>query len=180
MSVLIVEVIEFFLPFSLGRSMVSSALVVYLFQVLSYRKCYIKFAALSLFYMLLLAMSDFSILVVCSMTSGKPFDAFLTISVYRVIATVIHTLVLSFVVYLIYHISENTFRMGKRYVISLLVLSILILVLTLLIFQYFCQWGISVWRICLCGECWWRCHWFRSFILSVWNGHTPSSRKICY
>lgn len=151
MSVLIVEVTDFFLPFSLGRSMVSSTLVFYLFQVLLYRKYYIKCAALSLFYMLMLAMSDFSILVVCSMTSGKPFDAFLTISVYRIIATVIHTLVLSFVVYLIYHISENTFRMGKRYVISLLVLSILILVLTLLIFQYFLSMGhisladLSVW-----------------------------------
>lgn len=150
-SVLIVEVIDFFLPFSLGRSMVSSALVFYLFQVLLYRKYYIKCAALSLFYMLMLAMSDFSILVVCSMTSGKLFDAFLTISVYRIIATVIHTLVLSFVVYLIYHISENTFRMGKRYVISLLVLSILILVLTLLIFQHFLSMGhisladLSVW-----------------------------------
>ena len=86
-SVLIVEVIDCFLPFSLGRSMVSSALVFYLFQVLLYRKYYIKCAALSLFYMLMLAMSDFSILVVCSMTSGKPFDAFLTISVYRIIAT---------------------------------------------------------------------------------------------
>ena len=140
-SVLIVEVTDFFLPFSLGRSMVSSALVFYLFQVLLYRKYYIKCAALSMFYMLMLAMSDFSILVVCSMTSGEPFDVFLSMSVYRIIATVIHTLVLSFVVYLIYHISENTFRMGKRYVICLLVLSILILVLTLLIFQYFLSMG---------------------------------------
>ena len=140
-SVLIVEVTDFFLPFSLGRSMVSSVLVFYLFQVLLYRKYYIKCAALSMFYMLMLAMSDFSILVVCSMTSGEPFDVFLSMSVYRIIATVIHTLVLSFVVYLIYHISENTFRMGKRYVICLLVLSILILVLTLLIFQYFLSMG---------------------------------------
>lgn len=141
MSVLIVEVIDFFLPFSLGRSMISATLVFYLFQVVLYRKYYIKCAALSVFYMLMLAMSDFSILVVCSMTSGKTFDVFLSMSVYRIIATVIHTLVLSFVVYLIYHISENTFHMGKRYVISLLVSSILILVLTLLIFQYFLSMG---------------------------------------
>lgn len=140
-SVLIVEVGDFFLPFSLVRSMVSSTVAFYFFQVILYRKYYIKCAALSLFYMLMLAMSDFSILVVCSLTSGKPFDVFLTISVYRVIATVIHTLVLAFVVYLIYHISENTFQMGKRYVISLLVLSILILVTTLLIFQYFLSMG---------------------------------------
>lgn len=151
MSVLIVEVIDFFLPFSLGRSMISSVLVFYLFQVILYKKYFIKCAALSLVYMLMLAMSDFSILAVCSMTSGEPFDAFLSISVYRVIAMVIHILVLSFVVYLIYHISENTFRMGKRYVISLLVLSILILVLTLLIFQHFLSMGhigladLSVW-----------------------------------
>lgn len=97
-SVLIVEVADFFLPFSLVRSMVSSTLVFYLFQVVLYRKYYIKCAALSLFYMLMLAMSDFSILVVCSMTSGKPFDVFLSMSVYRIIATVIHTLVLSLVV----------------------------------------------------------------------------------
>ena len=140
-SVLIVEAGDSFLPFSLGRSMISSTLVFYLLQVIIYRKYYIKCAALSLFYMLMLAMSDFSILVVCSMTSGKPFDVFLSISVYRVIATVIHMLVLSFAVYLIYHISENTFRMGKRYVISLLVLSILILVTVLLIFQYFLSMG---------------------------------------
>ena len=50
-------------------------------------------------------------------------------------------MVLSFIIYLIYHISENTFRMGKRYVISLLVLSILILVTTLLMFQYFLSMG---------------------------------------
>lgn len=140
-SVLIVEVGDFFLPFSLGRSMISSTLVFYLFQVILYRKYYVKCMALSLFYMLMLAMSDFSILVVCSLTSGKPFAVFLSMSVYRVIATVIHTLVLSFAVYLIYHISENTFRMGKRYVISLLVMSILILVTTLLIFQYFLSMG---------------------------------------
>ena len=140
-SVLIVEAGDFFFPFSLGRSMISSTLIFYLLQVIIYRKYYIKCAALSLFYMLMLAMSDFSILVVCSLTSGKPFDVFLSISVYRVIATVIHTLVLSFVVYLIYHISENTFRMGKRYVISLLVLSIIILVTILLIFQYFLSMG---------------------------------------
>lgn len=140
-SVLIVEVGDFFLPFSLGRSMVSSTLVFYLLQIIIYRKYYMKCAALSLFYMLMLAMSDFSILVVCSLTSGKPFDVFLSMSVYRVIATVIHTLVLSFIVWLMYHISENTFQMGKRYVISLLVLSILILVTTLLIFQYFLSMG---------------------------------------
>lgn len=140
-SVLIVEVGDFFLPFSLGRSMISSTFVFYLFQVILYRKYYIKCAALSLFYMLMLAMSDFSILVMCSLTSGRPFAVFLSMSVYRIIATVIHTLVLSFVIYLIYHISENTFRMGKRYVISLLVLSILILVTTLLIFQYFLAMG---------------------------------------
>lgn len=140
-SVLIVEAGDFFFPFSLGRSMISSTLVFYLFQVLLYRKYYIKCAVLSLFYMLMLAMSDFSILVVCSLTSGKSFAVFLSISVYRVIATVIHTLVLSFVVYLIYHISENTFRMGRRYVISLLVLSIIILVTILLIFQYFLSMG---------------------------------------
>ena len=140
-SVLIVEAGDAFLPFSLGRSMISSILVFYFFQAVLYRKYYIKCAALSLFYMLILAMSDFSILVVCSLTSGKPFDVFLSISVYRVIATVIHTLVLAFVVYLIYHISENTFQMGKQYVISLLVLGILILVTTLLIFQYFLSMG---------------------------------------
>lgn len=100
-SVLIVEVGDFFFPFSLGRSMISSTLVFYLFQVILYRKYYIKCMALNLFYMLMLAMS-----------------------VYRIIATVIHTLILSFVVYLIYHISENTFQMGKRYVISLLVMSV--------------------------------------------------------
>lgn len=140
-SVLIVETGDFFFSFSLGRSMISSMLVFYLFQVILYRKYYIKCAVLSLFYMLMLAMSDFSILVVCSLTSGKPFDVFLSISVYRVIATVIYMLVLSFVVYLIYHLSENTFRMGKRYVISLLVLSIIILVTILLIFQYFLSMG---------------------------------------
>ena len=150
-SVLIVEVGDFFFPFSLGRSMASSTLVFYILQVVLYRKYYIKCAALSLFYMLMLAMSDFSILVVCSLTSGKSFDVFLSISVYRAIATVIHTLVLAFVIYLIYHISENTFQMGKRYVISLLVLSILILVTTLLMFQYFLSMGrvgladFSVW-----------------------------------
>lgn len=91
--------------------------------------------------MLMLAMSDFSILVVCSQTSGKSFDVFLSMLVYRIIATVIHTLILSFVVCLIYHISENTFQMGKRYVISLLVMSVLILVTILLIFQYFLSMG---------------------------------------
>lgn len=150
-SALIVEAGDFFFPFSLGRSMMSSTIVFYLFQVILYRKYYIKCAALSLFYMLMLAMSDFSILVVCSLTSGKEFAVFLSVSVYRVIATMIHMLVLSFVVYLIYHISENTFRMGKRYVISLLVLSILILVTILLIFQHFLSVGhvgladLSVW-----------------------------------
>ena len=140
-SVLIVEVGDFFFPFSLGRSMISSTLVCYLFQVILYRKYYIKCMALNLFYMLMLAMLDFSILVVCSLTSGKSFDVFLSMSVYRIIATVIHTLILSFVVYLIYHISENTFQMGKRYVISLLVMSVLILVTILLIFQYFLSMG---------------------------------------
>lgn len=179
-SALIVEAGDFFFPFSLGRSMMSSTIVFYLFQVILYRKYYIKCAALSLFYMLMLAMSDFSILVVCSLTSGKEFAVFLSVSVYRVIATMIHMLVLSFVVYLIYHISENTFRMGKRYVISLLVMSILILVTTLLIFQYFLSMGHISLADFLSGECWWRCLWSHFSISSGWHAHTQYSRKICF
>ena len=172
-SVLIVEAGDFFFPFSLGRSMISSTLIFYLLQVIIYRKYYIKCAALSLFYMLMLAMSDFSILVVCSQTSGKSFDVFLSMLVYRIIATVIHTLILSFVVCLIYHISENTFQMGKRYVIS-------ILVTILLIFQYF----LSMGHISLADFFAWGMLVALSvvsfFLLSVWHGHILYSRKICF
>ena len=140
-SVLFVEAGDIFFPFSLGRSMLYSTFVFYIFQVILYKKYYLKCAVMSLFYMMMLAMSDFTILVVCSLTSKKTFNAFLAISVYRVIALIIHILVLSFIIYLIYHIKKNTFQMGRRYVIFLLMLTISILVITLLIFQYFLSMG---------------------------------------
>lgn len=112
-SVLFVEAGDILFSFSLGRSMLYSTFVFYIFQVILYKKYYLKCAVMSLFYMMMLAMSDFTILVVCSLTSKKPFNAFLAISVYRVIALIIHILVLSFIIYLIYHIKKKYISDGK-------------------------------------------------------------------
>lgn len=140
-SLLLIEAGDLVFPRSVGRSMLYSVLFFYLFQILLYRKYYLKCAALGLFYTLMLAMTDFSILAVCSLTSRKPFAVFLEPSVYGIIAVVIHILVLSFIIYMIYHIRANTFQLGGRYVIALLLVTILILVTTLLIFQYFLAMG---------------------------------------
>lgn len=140
-SLLLIEAGDLVFPRSVGRSMLYSVLFFYLFQILLYRKYYLKCAALGLFYTLMLAMTDFSILAVCSLTSRKPFAVFLEPSVYGIIAVVIHILVLSFIIYMIYHIRANTFQLGGRYVIALLLVTILILVTTMLIFQYFLAMG---------------------------------------
>lgn len=140
-SVILIEAGDFFFSRSLGRSLLYSVLFFYLFQIGIYRKYYLKCAALGLFYTLMLAMTDFSILAVCSLTGRKPFAFFLEESVYGVMATVMHILVLAFVIYLIYHIRANTFQLGGKYVIALLLVTILILVTTLLIFQHFLAMG---------------------------------------
>ncbi len=140
-SVLVIGGGDLVLPRTVVRSLLYSVLIFYFLQVILYKKYYLKCAALSLFYTLMLAMTDFSILAICSLTTRKPFAFFLTESAYGVIAIVLHILVLSFIIYLIYHIRENTFQMERRYVIFLLALTILILVTTLLLFQYFLSMG---------------------------------------
>lgn len=125
--------------FGVVKSILGLFLGFYLFQVLVYRKYYLKCLVFTLIFAVMDALIDFCIVGVSCNLSGVSMNAFQSISVYRIICTILSKTLLILIVSFITRIVRTQIRLNKKYIVLIFLLSGSIFLMSFLIFQRFLQ-----------------------------------------
>lgn len=125
--------------FGIVKSLLGLFLVFYLFQVIVYRKYYLKCLVFMLLFAMLDALIDFCIVGISSNLSGLAMNTFQTVSLYRIICTILSKTLLILAVSFISRMVRTKMQLDKKYIVLIFLLSGSIFLMSFLIFQRFLQ-----------------------------------------